>query len=278
MNIVIIGHVCIDDNKTEKSSFTGAGSPAMFMRSIFSQIPDIDLSIIAPYGQDFKQYSKDVTLLPSKPLGRKTLVYQNISKNGKRTQFAFNRMSAKPAPLNNEMKKVLQKADALMLAVLLPNYSKTYVKKLLSFLKPNCLKVLSPQGYFRAFTEDNQVIPRTFKEQKEILPLFDVVILSEEDYPNIKKISLQWLKNIQINMIITKSEQGADLVNSEGIINIPTKEIKDVVDSTGAGDVFTAAFTYKYLKTKNSKKAILFAHKIAGLSVRYSPNEIDIRK
>jgi len=88
MKITILGHVCIDKNTSENSSYTAAGSPAMFMNKIFRQLPDNQLTIIAPYGADFLEYAENGKLYPEKPSGKNTLVYENITKGGARIQKA----------------------------------------------------------------------------------------------------------------------------------------------------------------------------------------------
>jgi len=67
------------------------------------------------------------------------------------------------------------------------------------------------------------------------------------------------------DLIVTRGEQGAEY---QGIsYPAPTTE---VVDVCGAGDTFTAALAYQYLKTNDIKQAIEFAVKAGAVSVQHT--------
>jgi len=67
------------------------------------------------------------------------------------------------------------------------------------------------------------------------------------------------------DLIVTRGEQGAEHDNVT--YPAPTTE---VVDVCGAGDTFTAALAYQYLKTKDIKEAIKFAIKAGAVSVQHT--------
>ena len=113
MNIHILGHVCIDSNISEHTSYTGAGSPAMFMAHIYKKFPVVSFHMIAPYGSNFLPYCQKLNIFPLQPIGDTTLRYENISHGNTRTQKAHHRESAKPLPLVDEIKNTLSKADIL---------------------------------------------------------------------------------------------------------------------------------------------------------------------
>lgn len=276
MKAVIIGHVCIDKNLVEKSIYESAGSPAVFITRIFNQFPDVKTTIVANHGKDFAKHINSIKILPSIPAYDSTLIYNNISKDGKRVQHAFNRDFSSPVKINNEVKSILQTADILLIAPLLPNFSHKYIKSIINLVPKKCLKILSPQGYFRDFDVSNKVIFREFKEVDEISPFFDFIILSDEDYPNIVAHAPKWIKYEKTKIIITLAEKGAVLISEKDIQTYPTKAVKDIVDSTGSGDVFTASFAYRYFQTKDLDKSINFAHKIAGYCLKFTLDKIKI--
>src|SRR3990167_8048714 len=107
MKITIVGHVCIDKNTSENSSYTTAGSPAMFMNKIFKQLPDNQVTIVAPYGADFLEHTGDAKLYPENSKGAKTLLYENITQAGVRLQKAHNRGVADPVPADNKTKEII---------------------------------------------------------------------------------------------------------------------------------------------------------------------------
>lgn len=280
MNIVIIGNVCLDKNTTEKSSYQSAGSPAMFMTRIFAQLSNTSSTIISHYGKDFLADLKGKSIYPTGPKFSKTLVYHNISQNdGKRIQKAFNRKNSPPVELDESLNEIVKNADILFFTPLLPNFPPKYTRGVISNAKKDCLKILSPQGYFRNFNKENKVVLREFEEAQEVIPHFDFTILSEEDYPDIENIAKTWVKNNNSVVIITKAERGAAFLSETEKVEVPTKPVKkkDIVDSTGSGDIFCACFAYKYLKCKDIIKSIEFAHTVAGYCLKFTPEEIQLK-
>lgn len=261
MNAVVIGHVCIDTNRSESIAYTGAGGPAIFISKIYHRIPGVDLTVIAPYGKDFLRYTRDLTFYPRKPISGKTLVYENFSKGNIRTQKAKFLEYAKLLPINKEIQRILQRADLIFVAPLTPDFTPLYLKDLFEEVKTS-IKILLPQGYFRSFDQDN-VIKRDFIEDKEIVPLFDFVIVSDQDHPDMKSMSKKW--SSKTNVIMTLGDKGAVSIYKGKKIFAPTRPVKvvDIIDSVGSGDIFSASFGYKYYQTKDIKKSLLFANDIA---------------
>ena len=126
MNISILGHVCIDKNTSEHTSYVAAGSPAMFMNRIYKQFPNCPTNIIASYGQDFLKYLNGISIFPKTPNSKKTLVYENISKKGNRLQKAYHREEAFPVAIDDNVKNILSNSDIVFVAPLLPNFPKSY--------------------------------------------------------------------------------------------------------------------------------------------------------
>ncbi len=111
-------------------------------------------------------------------------------------------------------------------------------------LSDTTVKVLLPQGYFRRFDRNNQVIVRDFREENKILPMMDFVILSDEDHPRFLSIAKRWSVTYNLSAIATKGEKGAQIFTRGTSVLVKTQSIPkhEVVDSVGAGDVFSASF------------------------------------
>ena len=110
------------------------------------------------------------------------------------------------------------------------------------------------------------MIFRKFEEADKILPLFDFVFLSSEDYPNIEMLSIEWNRQYGATFILTKAQEGADIINKQGVKTIPTNPIpaEKIINSIGAGDIFSAGFAYHYLKSKDVFGSVEFANKAAA--------------
>ena len=274
MNVAVIGHVDIDNNISENISYTTAGSPAMFITKIFKKFPNATLNIIAPYGKDFLPYCKDINIYPKKPIGDWTLIYENKSKGNIRTQKALNRQFAKPLLIDQEFKKIIINSDVIFFAPITPDFSTDYVEKFITQARKDSVKILIPQGYYRNFDKDDNVIQRDFIEADKLVPLFDFVIVSDQDHKDINNIGKSWAG--KTNVIITMGNKGAmHLYRSDSII-APVDPVKpeDVVDSVGSGDIFSAAFGYKFFLTKNIKQSLEFANNIARQCLFYPSNNL----
>ena len=279
MKNVIFGHVCIDKNTSEHTSYIAAGSPAMFIQRIFAQFPKCTTTIIAPYGKDFLPYSKNINLFPAKPNSKKTLVYENISKNGKRIQRAYNRANAQPIKIDDNIKNILSQSDIVFIAPLLPNLSKKYFSKIKSSVRKKSLIVLLPQGFYRNFDKQDNVIVREFKEADEVLQYVDIVIVSDQDCPKMISVCKKWSKNNQnLITVVTRGKKGVTIIKNNKKLNVPSLPVaeKDVVDSVGAGDTFSAAFAYQFKKTDNIFEAGKFANSIARQKLFFKLNDLKI--
>lgn len=276
MNIVIVGHVCIDHNISEHARYTSPGSPAMFMQKIFRQLPGASVTIVSHYGKDYLPYLTGISMHPTKPFGEKTLVYENVSHGNFRSQKALHRDLATPVVIDEKLKKLLSEADVIIFGPILPNFSVEYVKKVISVANPKAIKLLMPQGYFRSFDPENNVFFRTFVEAEKLLDTVDLVTVSREDYPDIEKMSLAWTKKRNATVILTEGDQGASIIAAGKKTHLPTERVplKNIVDSVGSGDIFSAGFVYEYAKTGDLKKAVNFANKLAGICLAFTPDRI----
>lgn len=269
MNILIFGHVCIDRNKPECSEYTSWGSPAMFMKKAFKDLDVKDITIVSNYGKDYLKYLKDINIYPLRPNTETTMIYQNLVNNHKRKQRAFTRNS-EPVEISEELKVKISEAGIIIVAPILSNYKADYIDEIFKYAKSDSLKVLLPQGYFRNFDEESYVIFREFKEVNTVLKYFDLMSLSEEDYPNIEELSEKWVGDFNVNIVVTKGENGAVIIQKGGKKKVSTIPVpkEEIVDSTGSGEIFSAALIYSYFQTRNLEKATHFANEVASKALR----------
>ena len=274
MTVTVLGHVCIDKNVSEGTTYISAGSPAMFIDKVYKKFPDVLTNIIAPYGSDFLTYTHSINILPKKSTSDFTLIYENKSQGNVRTQKALNREYANPLYLSAELQSELAKSDVIFLAPLMPNFSSGYATNLMKHVKPGVLKILIPQGYYRDFDSDDNVIERDFIEAEELIPLFDFVIVSNQDHKAMRTIAQTWAQNTQV--VMTLGDHGAEyLYKDESLVeSVEPVKSEDIIDSVGSGDIFSASFGYKYFLTKDIKKSLKFANKIARQCLFYPVNNL----
>jgi hypothetical protein len=276
MNITILGHVCIDHNISEHVSYTTAGGPAMFMTKIYHQLLNVKTQIIAPYGSDFTPYLANISIYPHQPQYKKTLQYKNIFHKSIRTQKAINREYTELLPITDKLKEIIHDSDVVFLAPLTPNYSVEYVQLIMQSVHRDALKILLPQGYHRSFDSNSNVHQREFKEAEKLLPLFDFIIASELDHFVMEEYAKKWAQVIQV--IVTRGDKGAQYYHNNDSISVSVDPVKqeDIVDSVGSGDIFSAAFGYKYFETKDIRKSLEFANNIARQCLFYKADSLKI--
>jgi len=278
MNICIIGTVCIDKNVSEHSSYTSAGSPAMFMSKIFKQFGDCNVNIITSYGADFVQYLDGINIFPILPNTEKTLVYENVTKAGFRTQKSYNRDCAFAVKPDNLMIEALHEADIVFFAPQQPIYTKEYAQSIVQELKPEALTVLLPQGFYRNFDSENNVLVREFTESKDLLSLMDLVIVSDQDFPGMISQAKEWSLSMGVVPVVTVGAKGAIAFKNGQEILLPVVPVpeNEIIDSVGSGDIFSASFAYRYKQTGNLEESGKFANAVARQCLFYKTSEIKV--
>jgi sugar/nucleoside kinase (ribokinase family) len=264
-NIVLIGHVCIDHNKSEHASYDGWGA-ILYMSQYFQKHCDVSPIVIASYGPDMLTYLPETNLIPAEPNQPDTLVFENDTSTGKRKQRCYNLESAAPPAITDDIIDAVRHADVIIVATFLPNYSAAYLDELLGYADPDSLKVLCPQGYFRNITPDGSVEHQEFPEADSIIPKFDLVIYSEEDCPEALSVAKGWKQSFKTEIVVTQGAEGASIVGKDENVQIPTHPIphEEIVDSVGCGDTFAATVTFSYYETRDLRTAILDGHAAAG--------------
>ena len=76
--------------------------------------------------------------------------------------------------------------------------------------------------------------------------------------------SINELKKIKKLIIITRNKNGSLAIFNNEIINCESIEVKKVVDSTGAGDLFAAGFFKEYLDKSNIKQCLYAGSELAA--------------
>jgi sugar/nucleoside kinase (ribokinase family) len=273
MRLALVGHVCIDHNTSEHTSYRGWGSAVMHMAHYFRNELQIDPLLVTDYGRDFEDHIRAFSVYPAAPNLEQTLIYENHSREDSRWQRCFAAGQSRPTSVDEELERALSQADIIVVAPLLPNYSLQYVRQLLLNRKEGSLAVLLPQGYFRAVGADGVVESRLFAEAEAIGSLFDLLVFSEEDCPNPEVLGRRWARCGDTQVIMTQGSQGASHITPIEVIRIPTIPVPDgkIVDSVGCGDVFTAAVAYHYFLTRNIETAIQSGHAAARRKL-FQPN------
>jgi sugar/nucleoside kinase (ribokinase family) len=132
-------------------------------------------------------------------------------------------------------------------------------------LFPASLLGLTPQGWLRQWDADGRVAPHRWEEAYQLLPRVDAVIVSEEDLSG-EAGALRAQLHLAPIAIVTQGAKGATLHERGKGHYSPPRDTR-MVDATGAGDVFAAAFLVRLAETEDSWESCRFANVAASLSV-----------
>ncbi|TQL54456.1 carbohydrate kinase family protein [Subtercola boreus] len=272
-SVVVVGHVCIDENTGTDSGDSSpqrlrrsAGSPAFFMNRQLRTVPGVTVSVIAPYSDDFVDLRSGVPLLnPATPGG--TLLYRNHIEGDVRRQECFHSQNADPVPLTSSYARALAHADIVVVAPLLANFTPEYLTAALAETRPGTLTMLLLQGYLRTVGEDGTVGQRDFVEYADVIPLFDVVVFSDEDLGDALAVADRWSREFPGRaIVVTQNRHGATGFENGVATHVPAKplERQGVGSVIGAGDVFSAALALSYRESRDIRDAISRAHGVTA--------------
>ena len=128
----------------------------------------------------------------------------------------------------------------------------------------DCITILNPAPANILNNEYFKLIDYFTPNEKEAEFYLNKKIESKEE---IKKAAKDLLNLGIKNVIITLGEKGAYFKNhDEEYFVEPYTLIDEVVDTTGAGDVFNGAFAFAMANDKSIKEALIFANKVAAIS------------
>lgn len=272
-NIIGIGEV-LWDVFPDGPRFGGA--PANMVCAIAGLMADkTNVSMVSAVGDDalgtdafesFKQHNVNIAALQTNefPTGTVTV---NTDESGQATyQFANNCAWDNLMwcePLTNQAAA----ADAVCFGTLAQrsNKSRETIQKFIQASPNSALKICDVNLRVPFYTTD--II-------KQSLTLANVLKLNEDELPIIANIldisgtTLTLLKNIQqqyqlTSIALTKGEKGATLIHQNQHIEVPIVPTT-IVDTVGAGDAFTAAFTLGLLRRMPLEEIGRFATQVSS--------------
>jgi len=124
---------------------------------------------------------------------------------------------------------------------------------------------VTPQGWLRRWDEQGRVFPRQWIEAGKLLARVDVLVLSEEDLAGEAR-TLRSQLGVPRVTVVTEGVRGATVHHQGRTLHFPARKTT-IVDPTGAGDIFAAAFLVRLAETDDPYEAARFANVAASLSV-----------
>lgn len=251
-NYLLIGHSCHD--KTS-SGFTLGG--AVSYSGIAAKKLGAEPAILTSVGNDFlfhKIFEKEKIPFHIKS-AEQTTIFENIYSEEKRTQY----IHAKAANIFvNDIPYFLRNPKIVQCSPICDEVD----FEILSYF-PGVLVGATIQGWLRQWNKSGLVSPKKINWSK--LSAADVVIFSDEDIRGFEEYLPEIISHVKI-VAMTQGVDGVNIWEKGTRFHFPSYPTQ-VVDATGAGDVFAAAFLIRLSQTENISKAARFANAAASLSV-----------
>ena len=132
-------------------------------------------------------------------------------------------------------------------------------------LFPSALVCLTPQGWYRQADDEGLVRHVDWPEGLALLARADAVVLSLEDLRGDEK-KVEELAGICRLLVVTENRDGAR-VFSGGKVRVFSAPPVEMVEDTGAGDIFAACFFHRLHTTQDPWEAARFAVQLSACSV-----------
>ena len=132
---------------------------------------------------------------------------------------------------------------------------------------PTSLKCLTPQGWFRKRNQDCGVELHPWDEWEKHLPKADAAVISIDDVQKDEEL-ISKMAGVTPVFAVTENYLGARVYWNNDARFFSAPEVK-YLDDTGAGDIFAAAFFYRYYMTRDPWEAGRFAVLLASWSVTH---------
>jgi sugar/nucleoside kinase (ribokinase family) len=132
----------------------------------------------------------------------------------------------------------------------------------------NSLIGLTPQGWLRTWDEGGQILPTEWPEATYVLRNAGAAVISVEDV-EYDEVRIEEMAAACKVLAVTEHSDGVRLFWNGDVRRFRPPETTEI-DSTGAGDIFAAAFFFRLYTTRDPWEAARFATGLAAYSVTRS--------
>jgi sugar/nucleoside kinase (ribokinase family) len=240
MDLVAIGHVTFD----ETPSGVRPGGSAYYV-ALAARRLGLEVGLLTAVAPDFPSDVIPAGITVATVSSPRTTRYRVGEAGGSRTLTLLSRAE------DIEIQHLPEGWKSAPLAVLCPVVGEVD-PALVSAFDDASLAVL-PQGWMRTRGKGGVMGPQPWEDADDVLPLTQLLVLSEEDVPGSEETAVKWFDQVPLGAI-TRARRGATLyVNGEPYHVAPDRAAE--TDPTGAGDVFATTLLIEYHRVGDAWEA-----------------------
>lgn len=200
---------------------------------------------------------KEIQII-SRPSPRST-IFRNTYRAGRREQ----RLLSLALPLEaSHLPSSWRKAPAVHLAPMAAEVGPDFLEAF-----SGALMGASPQGWMRRWgPRQGQVRPAPWSWADQALSRLDALVVSQDDLVGDETLPTRWAAMVTC-LVLTAGQEGAWVYYQGEKQHVAALSPMKVVDPTGAGDAFAAAFLVKWAEGADPFQAARFASRVASLVV-----------
>ncbi|NWJ77843.1 ribokinase [Marine Group I thaumarchaeote] len=250
MKLDIFSHCTIDTIQINDSKYVVPGGPACYC-SLTARILKFDVRLHTKFGSDFPLVNY---------LTEQKIVFEDALSTKPTTQFILNLVnSERTLFLQNKcesINSVTLDTDSVIISPLFDEISIELFEK----IKKNAnFVLLDPQGFLRRKNSENKI----YLEQADLnLSNISAIKVNPDELKCLTSASnIDGVKILQkkgIDSVILTDKQNISLLSKNRIYSITLPNL-ELVDTTGIGDIFCAAFCCTMLREKDILWALSFA-------------------
>ena len=250
MKLDVFSHCTIDTIQINDSKYVVPGGPACYC-SLTARILKFDVRLHTKFGSDFPLVNY---------LTEQKIVFEDALSTKPTTQFILNLVnSERTLFLQNKcesINSVTLDTDSVIISPLFDEISIELFEK----IKKNAnFVLLDPQGFLRRKNSENKI----YLEQADLnLSNISAIKVNQDELKYLTGASnvdgIKILQKKGIDSVILTDKQNISLLSKNRIYSITLPNL-ELVDTTGIGDIFCAAFCCTMLREKDILWALSFA-------------------
>jgi hypothetical protein len=252
LDYLVIGHITSDKTK---SGYQIGGTAAYAAKT--AQVLEYNPGILTSCAINHLDLSKIESIPVFSPINSTTTIFENMLVDHQRQQIIHE--WAGPIPLDS-LPADWRSPAIVHFGPVAKEVDSEWVHQF-----PISYKGFTPQGIMRSWDKDGLVYRTPMVPDGSVLKEFNAIIFSIEDIAEDEDIIDAYARDSQV-LAVTEGSKGVRIY-WQGDMRYFSAPVVNEMDSTGAGDIFAAAFFIRHAQTKNPWEAARFAVQVAAISV-----------